>query len=47
VHWLLLKFEDLHGVEGLTHESLAEPINLVPIAVFENELHDVPVLQFL
>lgn len=47
MHWLLLKVEDLHGVEGLPHESLAKPINLVPITVFEDELHDVPVLQFI
>jgi len=47
VHWLLLKVEDLHGVEGLPHETLAEPINLVPVAIFEDKLHDVTILQFL
>ena len=45
VHWLLLLVKHLHGVEGLPHETLAEPINLVPVAIFKDKLHDVPVLQ--
>jgi hypothetical protein len=47
MHWLLLKVEYLHGVEGLPHETLTEPINLVSVAIFEDKLNDVPVFQFL